>query len=242
MVGYLPGTDATFLNPANDVSAHFGIGYRTSGGPVRISQYVDLSDSAWSNGNYDATGGWPLVKKTSAGTVINPNYYTISIEHEDGGPNDGVVTQAVKDASTWLQTILMTGNIDLMRYVGIQIRGKDVAEALALLVPMQETIIDHNRISGKLKPYCWRPYKNDTGGFPAWQPTLIQQLRGSEMAIQDTLALLNQQIIELQNQRDAAIQSATDSQSKVSSAKVYALEIRDDAQAIIDSAESILNL
>jgi hypothetical protein len=226
MVGYLPGTDATFANPDNDVSAHFGIGYRTAGGPVRISQYVDLSDSAWANGNYDASGGWPLIKKTAAGTVINPNYYTISIEHEDGGPNDGVVTQAVKDASTWLQTILLSGDIDLMRYVGIQIRGKDVADALKILPPLTETIIDHNRIAGKLKPYCWRPYKLDTGGFPAWQPILIQQLRGSEMAIQDTLALLEQQITELENQRNAAVLEATQAKNKLDTAKTKATSIK----------------
>ena len=226
MVGYLPGTDATFANAANQVSAHFGIGYRTAGGPVRISQYVDLSDSAWSNGNYDASGGWPLIKKTAAGTVINPNYYTISIEHEDGGPNDGVVTQAVKDASCWLQTIILTGDIELMRYVGIQIRDTATASALKLIYPEQETIIDHTRISGKLKPYCWRPYKFDIGGFPAWQPILIEQLRGSEMAIQDTLALLEQQITELESQRNAALLESTVARTKLDTAKLKAAEIK----------------
>lgn len=239
MVGYLPGTDATFLNPDNDVSAHFGIGYRTAGGPVRISQYVDLSDSAWANGNYDPSGGWPLVKKTAAGTVINPNYYTISIEHEDGGPNDGVVTQAVKDASCWLQTIMLSGDIDLMRYVGIAIRDVATATALKALPPAQETIIDHNRISGKLKPYCWRPYKNDTGGFPAWQPTLIKQLRGSEMAIQDTLALLEQQITELENQRNAAVLEAAQSKSKLDSAKIMADQIDIKSSEINSLAKQI---
>lgn len=242
MVGYLPGTDATFANAANDVSAHFGIGYRTAGGPVRISQYVDLSDSAWANGNYDASGGWPLVKKTSTGTVINPNYYTISIEHEDGGPNDGVVTQAVKDASCWLQTILMSGDIDLMRYVGIQIRDTATAVALKAIVPGKETIIDHNRISGSLKPYCWRPYKLDTGGFPAWQPILIEQLRGSEMAIQDTLNLLEQQITELQNQRDAAVLESQQTKLKLESAKTKATEISTLAAQIDAKTDEILAL
>jgi hypothetical protein len=242
MVGYLPGTDATFLNPDRDVSAHFGIGYRTAGGPVRLSQYVDLSDSAWANGNYDPSGGWPLVKKTSTGTVINPNYYTISIEHEDGGPNDGVVTQAVKDASCWLQTILLTGDVDLMRYVGIQIRDSATAAALKTIIPAKETIIDHNRISGSLKPYCWRPYKLDTGGFPAWQPILIEQLRGSKMAIQDTLALLEQQITELENQRNAAVVEAEQSKNKLEAAKTDALLIKAKAQEITVLADHTLAL
>jgi hypothetical protein len=242
MVGYLPGTDATFANPDRDVSAHFGIGYRTAGGPVRISQYVDLSDSAWGNGNYDPSGGWTLIKKTENGTVINPNYYTVSIEHEDGGPNDGVVTQAVKDASCWLQTILLSGSIDLMRYVGIQIRENTTAVALGNIIPVTETIIDHNRISGRLKPYCWRPYKLDTSGFPGWQPILIQQLRGSTMAIQDTLNLLEQQITELENQRNAAIAEALVANNKLSQAKDKAIEIKTLSTQISTKADEIVAL
>lgn len=233
MVGYLPGTDATFLNAANQVSAHFGIGYRSDGGPVRISQYVDLSDSAWTAGNYDPSGGWPLIKKTSTGAIINPNYYIIGIEHEDGGPNDGRVSQPVLDASTWLQSILLTGNIELMRYVGITIREQSTASALASIIPYNETVIDHNRIAGVRKPYCWRPYKLDTGGFPAWQPILLAQLRGNEMAIQDTLDLLELQIAQLEQEKleaetaaEAATAAATAANNKLSVAKTKAQEIK----------------
>jgi len=240
MVGYLAGTDATFANPANDVSSHFGIGYRS--GKVEISQYVDLSDTAWGNGNYDASGGWTLTKKAADGSVINPNYYTVSIEHEDGGPNDGVVTQAVKDASAWLQTILLTGDADLMRYVGIHIRSNTTATQLGKIVPGKETLIDHNRISGTKKPYCWRPYKLDTGGFPAWQPELINIIRGSEMAIQDTLALLEQQIAELQTQRDTAVAAQEIAEGKLTTAKTKAQEISTLADLITVKTDEIIAL
>lgn len=242
MVGYLPGTDATFANPANQVSAHFGIGYRTDGGPVRISQYVDLSDTAWTAGNYDPSGGWTLVKKTPSGVVINPNYYIVGIEHEDGGPNDGRVSDEVKVASLWLQSILVSGDIDLIKFVGIKIKNQSTADALKIIPLNTETIIDHNRIAGNKKPYCWRPYKLDTEGFPVWQPILIEGLKGSKMAIHDTLDLLEQQILALEAERDAALIEASTAQAKLSTAKVRALEIQEDAHSILDSAEAILNL
>lgn len=210
MVGYLPGTDTTFLNPANQVSTHFGIGYRSAGGPVEISQYVDLSDTAWGNGNYDPSGGWTLIKKRADGTVINPNYYTVSVEHEDGGPNSGIVTEPVLQTSLWLYTILLSGNADLIRSVGIKMREDYTATQLSKIQIGTETLIDHNRISGTKKPYCWRPYKLDTQAFlPGWQPRLLDYLRsGTSMAIDDTLALLATEIDALQAERDAAIAEA----------------------------------
>lgn len=240
MVGYLSGTDVHFSKTTSGVSAHFGIGYRKSGEPVEITQYVDLADTAWSNGVYDSSGGWTLVKKTPTGTVVNPNYYTISIEHEDGGPNDGRVTDEVKEASSWLQSILLSGDIQLMRHVGIQVR----TSALSILktVPITtETIIDHNKIAGKKKPYCWQPYKMDTGGFPAWQPELITQLRGSRMAISDTLDLLDSQVEDLvagkaaaEAEADAAKLQAQLAQKKLVAAKSSASVIATEANKILE--------
>lgn len=240
MVGFLNGTDTWFSNPANQVATHFGVGFRKLG-VVEISQYVDLSDSAWHAGNYDPSGGWPLVKKTTSGAVINPNFYTIGIEHEDGGPNGtGIVDPRVKEASAWLQSIIMTGNIELMRSVGIRIRRDGTAEQIVAITPHKETIIDHNRIAGRLKPTCWRPWLQDTGGFPEWQPTLIATLETSEMAIQDTLDLLESQITELQTQRDtavaqkdAAVQQAAAAEAKVQSAKASATVIQAETNKIL---------
>lgn len=63
MGGFLAGTDSTFKNPQNQVSATYGIG---SDGTIH--QYVKESDTAWADGNArsNATG--------------------ISIEHEGGYP------------------------------------------------------------------------------------------------------------------------------------------------------------
>lgn len=69
--GSLGGTDAWFLNPASTVSAHYCIG--TSG---TVHQYVKDSDTAYHTGViHNPT--WPAIIKG-----INPNIYTIGIEHE----------------------------------------------------------------------------------------------------------------------------------------------------------------
>ena len=71
MAGTLAGTDSWFANPASKVSSHFGVG--KSG---EIHQYVDLKNPAWANGGVNNTT-WPLLIPG-----VNPNYYTVSVEHE----------------------------------------------------------------------------------------------------------------------------------------------------------------
>jgi N-acetyl-anhydromuramyl-L-alanine amidase AmpD len=89
MAGTLPGTDAWFLNPASQVSAHYGIGKNGE-----IHQYVNEQDTAWHAGRVDA----PTWKGIKVG--INPNLYTIGIEHE--GQADDVWPEAQKEASAAL--------------------------------------------------------------------------------------------------------------------------------------------
>ena len=71
------GTDAWFSNPASQVSAHFSI---DKGGTVR--QHVKLGDSAWANGIIETGNTIP-----ASFPSVNPNYWTVSIEHE-GKPGD----------------------------------------------------------------------------------------------------------------------------------------------------------
>lgn len=71
MEGTLAGTDSWFADPANEVSAHYGIG---TGGQVH--QYVVETDSAWHAGRR-ARPTWRMLKEG-----VNPNLYTIGIEHE----------------------------------------------------------------------------------------------------------------------------------------------------------------
>ncbi len=86
MDGTLVGTDSWFANPASLVSSHYGIG-RTG----EVHQYVKEEDTAWHAGRVDAPV-WKLVKPN-----INPNLYTIGIEHE--GKSDDVWTDAMKQSS-----------------------------------------------------------------------------------------------------------------------------------------------
>lgn len=78
MGGFLAGTDSTFKNQANQVSATYGIGSNGT-----IHQYVKESDTAWADGNYSS------------------NSTGISIEHE-GGYQTAYFTDACAEASAQL--------------------------------------------------------------------------------------------------------------------------------------------
>jgi len=92
MDGSLSGTDSWFNNPASQVSAHYGIG-KTG----EVHQYVKEADQAWHAG---------VVSKPSfklyKGTAINPNLYTIGIEHEGKPLENDVWPAAMKNASAQL--------------------------------------------------------------------------------------------------------------------------------------------
>jgi N-acetyl-anhydromuramyl-L-alanine amidase AmpD len=76
MDGSLVGTDSWFNDRASGVSAHYGIGKAGT-----VHQYVRETDTAFHAGTV-VRPTWPLLKPG-----INPNYYTIGIEHEGfGGP------------------------------------------------------------------------------------------------------------------------------------------------------------
>ena len=82
MDGSLRGTDEWFNNPRSRVSAHYGIG--KSG---EVHQYVAETDTAYHAGTVDHPN-WPLMQEGGLlGPAVNPNYYTIGIEHE-GFAND----------------------------------------------------------------------------------------------------------------------------------------------------------
>lgn len=89
MDGTLVGTDSWFANPASQVSAHYGVG-RTG----EVHQYVKEEDTAWHAGRVDAPA-WRLIKPN-----VNPNLYTVGIEHE--GKADDVWTDAMKQSSAEL--------------------------------------------------------------------------------------------------------------------------------------------
>jgi len=81
MEGSLSGTDSWFGSMISQVSAHYGIG--RSG---QIHQYVQEADTAFHAGRVNAPS-WSLIKQ-SGNAFINPNFYTIGIEHEGGDDTD----------------------------------------------------------------------------------------------------------------------------------------------------------
>jgi len=106
MEGSLSGTDNWFRNPQSKVSAHYGVGKNGE-----AHRYVQEPDTAWHAGRVNAPA-WPLIKPAGNGLYINPNFYTIGIEHE--GNEDSVWTDAMySSSSTLIKDISMRWNIPL---------------------------------------------------------------------------------------------------------------------------------
>lgn len=94
MSGTLTGTDSWFANPASKVSSHFGVGKNGE-----IHQYVSLDNPAWANGVVN-NPNWSLLQNG-----VNPNYYTVSIEHE--GESGDVMPEAQYQATLALHRWLI---------------------------------------------------------------------------------------------------------------------------------------
>jgi hypothetical protein len=94
IVGSQQSADNWFNNPAAGVSAHFSV---SKGGEVH--QYVDTDDTAFHAGVV-ASPTWIGIEHRPDGSFLNPNLYTIGIEHE-GMPEDDW-TDAMYDASSRL--------------------------------------------------------------------------------------------------------------------------------------------
>ncbi|MGE3959641.1 MAG: N-acetylmuramoyl-L-alanine amidase [Vicinamibacterales bacterium] len=76
--GTLVGADATFADNALDIprSAHYAVGRRG-----QVHQYVDERDTAFHAGTI-VSPTWTGLKHSPGGGYVNPNFYTIGIEHE----------------------------------------------------------------------------------------------------------------------------------------------------------------
>jgi hypothetical protein len=167
--GVAPGT-------SRNASTHFGIGFVD--GELVIDQFVDLSDMAWGNGDV-RNPTWPRLL-----VGANPNLYTVSIEHEDGGAaNRGRVHDAIWEASIALQKLITSGNVGAIRNAGVRVRETRTVAQLAA-IPKDETgFIDHHQIAGPNKPYCFRRWLDDAGfveGSPSRRDRLLAALNGQE--------------------------------------------------------------
>lgn len=177
MVGTLRSTDSAFgTQSGRQASTNFGVGYGcgidghpTGPAGAHVHQYVRLGDQAWGNGNWDASGQWD-----DRYPVRLLNSRTISIEHHDNGgrkPGEGkgVVPEPVIAASIALDRLLLRGDLAEMRRAGFRFRdgtGDAIARELRAMPVDRHHIIDHHYIAGRLKPSCWRPWSDDTVGFP----------------------------------------------------------------------------
>ena len=108
MEGSLLGTDSWFRNPQSKVSAHYGVGKNGE-----LHQYVQEGDTAWHAGRINAPT-WNLIKPTGYGNFINPNYYTIGIEHE-GDENSDWTDEMYNTTSELISEISRRWNIPLDR-------------------------------------------------------------------------------------------------------------------------------
>lgn len=91
MDGSLLGTDEWFRNTKASASTHYGVGNKGD-----VFQWVKEEDQAWHAGRVDR----PLWKKIIPG--VNPNLYTIGIEHEGRPLVNDVWPEAQKQASAEL--------------------------------------------------------------------------------------------------------------------------------------------
>jgi N-acetyl-anhydromuramyl-L-alanine amidase AmpD len=129
--GSLGSVDNWFTDPKNKVaSAHFCVGVNGE-----IHQYVKIENYAWANGlsqNDWINAPAPVIRDMNC----NPNYYTVSIEHEG---NDGDLTEAQFYASCWLHRYIMDYCNDKWG-VGMNLGSYNV--------------IGHNQVDPKRKPCC----------------------------------------------------------------------------------------
>lgn len=128
-----------FTSTGNEVSsAHYIV---TKKG--EIWQYVDLASMAWANGVKMSTINDPNLQSKLAPLVkkmqTNPNYYTVSIEHEG---TDGELTEAQFQATVWLH-----------KHIRDEVKQRFGSD----IVFNRDNILGHYQIDPIRKPYCPGP-------------------------------------------------------------------------------------
>jgi hypothetical protein len=103
--GSFAAGESVFRNPATQKSAHYAVSWTGS-----ADQFVDENDTAFHAGIV-VNPTWPLLKPR-----INPNFYTIGIEHE-GRPDDVWPEAQLSASATLIGEIAMgaSHSTNLMR-------------------------------------------------------------------------------------------------------------------------------
>lgn len=134
MAGTLAGCDAWFASPEARAGAHFGVGQDGT-----IHQYYPLTAAPYANGRVEQPVTARLVRENSG---INPNYWTVSIEHEDGGEPGRALSPAQFAASTHLAAWLWATCITPAGARGLP------------ALPDRDHILSHSDISPTSRPRC----------------------------------------------------------------------------------------
>ena len=126
-------------NPKSDTSAHFIVA--KDGG---VTQFVSINDSSWANGLVYQKGQWmiPGSNRVLAGATwtglipdVNPNYYTLSIEHE------GVYTDKWTPA-------MYNANLQLLQWIHDQ---------TGLNYRLHDTLLAHSELNSANRKNCPGP-------------------------------------------------------------------------------------
>ncbi len=133
--GSMGSMDNWFTSSGNKVSsAHFGVSKKGE-----IHQYVPIERMAWANG----LSKWEQEKADAAvvrnNPSLNPNKYTVSIEHEG---TDGQLTDAQFAASVWLHKYIQS---EIKRLYGRDMKLDEYH------------VIGHFLVDPKRKPNCPGP-------------------------------------------------------------------------------------
>jgi len=103
IVGSLQSAGLTFRDPRSSVSAHYGVGKTGS-----VHQFVEETDTAFHAGIV-VRPTWRLIDPK-----VNPNFYTIGIEHE-GQPQDAWPDEQYRASAALVREIAARWKIPLDR-------------------------------------------------------------------------------------------------------------------------------
>ena len=146
--GTMAGMDSWFGTVTSAVSAHFGVGRDGA-----IHQYVALTEAAWANGIIEPFHTAALVDENGG---MNPNRWTVSIEHEGTYPEEPTPAQfeASAQLTAWLfDSLLLKGGAS-----GVAVDRKH--------------ILRHADISPVSRPHC-----------PGWSDATLERYIARVQAI-----------------------------------------------------------
>ena len=138
--GSFSGAVSWLTNPASRVSAHFVVAR-----DGRITQLVDIEDTAWANGTRPGNpsdnlwnGHSALERVRTSG--LNTNAHSVSIEHEGRfHETQGALTPEQLEATLWLHQYIM----------------KEVRRIYNKDIPLDRNhIVGHSQITPRTRPNC----------------------------------------------------------------------------------------